>query len=1243
MHAAAQPHEPNLHATMSDSLTANAQAYVATGHSAARDQEASVAACQQKHASHNEARTSGLHEDASSGPTSSSITLISKPPAEGSNRPPKEEDRPPNKKRQLSVCATLPAQVAKPGTQKPTALTTDPPHGLATMFELCAGSASLSVHAQRAGFHTYPVDHAANRFRPRAAAVCIDMSQSWASQLLVEAVHRTRPVWLHAGLPCGTCSRARDRPISQAVRRQGAPQPRPLRDADNLEGMPGLSGHEQDRVTLANAVYTTAEAVLYACYEVGTCVSLENPERSWLWPLLAAKVKSRNDPQYHAWYFALEDVSFSACAWGGERPKNTRLKASPKVFHHLRAKCPGVSAKHVHLPYNIAKTSAGWQFDTASEAQYPDLLCKKMVECVTQTLPESVLRHTAQVLRLATLASTGRQTVRHAQMVPEFHHVEQWRAQAKPSVPCKALTDAPKVGEKMASHDLGEKLSSRDCHQPPGRQSDPGIKLGENLSGRDCHQPSGYQSDPGIRLGENLSGQPMCRQKGSHEEDPNMAEKKNVKYGIYYTPEQHIEQALGLQHPSLTECAIPDDVKVAAFNLFTKGHTELAKMRVQKMMRWTALKKELEEQEKEMRKSLDADVNRVTEGKPLLLFERLLQDTGFQDKSVVDHMRHGVRLTGWEEPSPLYGPKYTLPTLTSEQLDEQALTRRQALLARKPTADELAQAPTLKAESEEEVQRGFLRGPYTSPEQVTEAVGCETWSLTKRFVLLQGEEQKPRVIDNFRESAVNAAFGVVSHLTLQDSDFLASLCAMLMRMARDSNTVEVTLSDGIVLSGDVHPEMKCQPAFQGRCFDLSKAYKQVAIHPSSVKHAVLGHVTQDKKWLFYISRSLPFGATASVYGFNKVTRALLHLLVVELNFLSGVYFDDFPVIEVAPLCRLTSKTMASFFELFGWLHATHGKKAVDFSGEMVALGVVFVVKNLWSQTFEISNKQGRLDRLLEILERGRNDLDALRAAARQIHGLLNFASGFVLGHSLKPCAQGFSELANFGLSVADHEVEELRCLTATLLRKARPRSVEPCLFSSPLIIYTDGAFEQGVGTWGALVLDREAGTRTVFSGRVPDELIKFWTAHAGKQVICEVEMYAFLCVRWQLRHAWKKRSAICFIDNEACRVSLIKRRSASPCMFAMLTAISILDTVVPTSVWFERVPSAANPADLPSRGESAKLCAAVGAQDCGDICLPDQLLAHVTKLKYDIQVAEALAQAAELECSSSGATGQQAN
>ena len=64
-----------------------------------------------------------------------------------------------------------------------------------------------------------------------------------------------------------------------------------------------------------------------------------------------------------------------------------------------------------------------------------------------------------------------------------------------------------------------------------------------------------------------------------------------------------------------------------------------------------------------------------------------------------------------------------------------------------------------------EVDAGFLRGPFESgPASVN--LGCNDWSISQRFLLLQGAELKPRVIDNLKESAVNAAFGSTSYLAL---------------------------------------------------------------------------------------------------------------------------------------------------------------------------------------------------------------------------------------------------------------------------------------------------------------------------------------------------------------------------------------------------------------------------------------------------------------------------------------------
>ena len=60
--------------------------------------------------------------------------------------------------------------------------------------------------------------------------------QDQKSQALVESmVIQTRPAAIHLGLPCGTCSRARDKPLPAHLKAQFH-DPLPLRDAHNLLG-----------------------------------------------------------------------------------------------------------------------------------------------------------------------------------------------------------------------------------------------------------------------------------------------------------------------------------------------------------------------------------------------------------------------------------------------------------------------------------------------------------------------------------------------------------------------------------------------------------------------------------------------------------------------------------------------------------------------------------------------------------------------------------------------------------------------------------------------------------------------------------------------------------------------------------------------------------------------------------------------------------------------------------------------
>ena len=111
-----------------------------------------------------------------------------------------------------------------------------------------------------------------------------------------------------------------------------------------------------------------------------------------------------------------------------------------------------------------------------------------------------------------------------------------------------------------------------------------------------------------------------------------------------------------------------------------------------------------------------------------------------------ENMEQGVHWTGPEDPSPLYITKYPPATLTVEQLDHQAIWKRKALMGKAMTEEEIEQSADLKRESMEEVAVGFLEGPSTEA-QLTQRLGSDQWSLTKRFCLYQGEEKKIRVLE----------------------------------------------------------------------------------------------------------------------------------------------------------------------------------------------------------------------------------------------------------------------------------------------------------------------------------------------------------------------------------------------------------------------------------------------------------------------------------------------------------------
>ena len=142
-------------------------------------------------------------------------------------------------------------------------------------------------------------------------------------------------------------------------------------------------------------------------------------------------------------------------------------------------------------------------------------------------------------------------------------------------------------------------------------------------------------------------------------------------------------------------------------------------------------------------------------------------------------------------------------------------------------------------------------------------------------------------------------------------------------------------------SGKVHGDWALQDLrLKGRTLDLSHAYKQLptaaADHDLCIV-AVYNPETDQVEWWQHLA--LQFGSTSDVYAFNLfsrvIERAATELLLIPLT----SYFDDFPMVEVEPLCSSASSSMEMLLGLLGWEFAGSGSKALPFDAVFKVLGV----------------------------------------------------------------------------------------------------------------------------------------------------------------------------------------------------------------------------------------------------------------------------------------------------------------
>ena len=124
-------------------------------------------------------------------------------------------------------------------------------------------------------------------------------------------------------------------------------------------------------------------------------------------------------------------------------------------------------------------------------------------------------------------------------------------------------------------------------------------------------------------------------------------------------------------------------------------------------------------------------------------------------------------------------------------------------------------------------------------------------------------------------------------------------------------------------------------------------------------------------------------------------------------------------------------------------------------------------------------------------------------------------------------------------------------LTERILEALPPRKFSAGAMQRPYLLFTDGAWEDGSATAGLVLYSPDDDQVIVREIEVPQNLTKLWLEEAGQQLICQIELYAYLAARFEYKEWFCNRGVIAWLDNESARFAASKGSAQAPTLTAM--------------------------------------------------------------------------------------------
>ena len=115
-----------------------------------------------------------------------------------------------------------------------------------------------------------------------------------------------------------------------------------------------------------------------------------------------------------------------------------------------------------------------------------------------------------------------------------------------------------------------------------------------------------------------------------------------VTVGIHFSPEEFLNEAVRVCHPTEHNSLFPEEVRANVADLSNNTVHQIALERTEEVKRWMALPKELSAKERDLKPSISPRIAEVLKDKRLCLLERLLEEASHEDTSLVEDIKKGL-------------------------------------------------------------------------------------------------------------------------------------------------------------------------------------------------------------------------------------------------------------------------------------------------------------------------------------------------------------------------------------------------------------------------------------------------------------------------------------------------------------------------------------------------------------------------------------------------------------------------